>query len=75
VRLPGDELVGDPVIQVTEGAWIDAPPSEIWPWLLRMGQDRRVLLLARALRRCAAITDVRRAYGTATESVDAVGAA
>jgi hypothetical protein len=39
VRLPGDELVGDPVIQVTEGAWIDAPPSAIWPWLLQMGQN------------------------------------
>jgi hypothetical protein len=39
VRLPGDELVGDPAIQVTEGAWIDAPPSAIWPWLLQMGQN------------------------------------
>jgi hypothetical protein len=39
MRLPGDELVGDPVIQVTEAAWIDALPSAIWPWLLQMGQD------------------------------------
>jgi hypothetical protein len=38
-RLPGDELVGEPVLQVTEAAWIDAPPSRIWPWLLQMGQD------------------------------------
>lgn len=40
VQLPGDELIGDPVIQVTEAVWIDAPPSAIWPWLLRMVQDR-----------------------------------
>jgi len=39
-RLPGDELIGDPVIQVTEAVWIDSPPSVTWPWLLRMGQDR-----------------------------------
>jgi hypothetical protein len=38
VRLPGDELVGDPVIQVTEATWIDGPPSAIWPWLLRIGR-------------------------------------
>ena len=44
MRLPGDELVGDPVIQVTEAAWIDAPPSRIWPWLLQMGQGRDGLL-------------------------------
>lgn len=39
-QLPGDELVGDPVIRVTEAVWIDAPPSAIWPWLLHMGQVR-----------------------------------
>ncbi len=44
VRLPGDELVGDPVIQLTEAVWIDAPPSAIWPSLLHMGQDRNGLI-------------------------------
>jgi hypothetical protein len=39
-RMPGDELVGDPVIEVTEAVWIDSPPSVTWPWLLQMGQDR-----------------------------------
>jgi hypothetical protein len=43
-RLPGDELVGDPVIQATEAVWIDAPPSAIWPWLSHMGQDRNGLI-------------------------------
>lgn len=40
MRLPGDELVGDPVVQTTEAVWIDAPPSAVWPWLVQMGQDR-----------------------------------
>lgn len=48
VRLPGDELIGDPVIQVTEAAWIDAPASAIWPCLLRMGQNPRGLIGLRA---------------------------
>jgi hypothetical protein len=48
MRLPGDELVGDPVIQVTEAAWIDAPPSAIWPWLLQMGHDGGGLIGLRA---------------------------
>jgi hypothetical protein len=39
VRLPGDELVGDPVIQVTEAAWIEAPPSVVWARLLQMGRE------------------------------------
>lgn len=39
-ELPGDELVGSPVVQTTEGVWIDASPGEVWPWLLQMGQDR-----------------------------------
>lgn len=39
-RLPGDELVRRPSVQSTEGVWIDAPPSAIWPWLVQIGQDR-----------------------------------
>jgi hypothetical protein len=38
--LPGDELVDAPVIQTTEGVWIDAPASAVWPWLVQVGQDR-----------------------------------
>ena len=38
--LPGDELVGGPAVQTTEGVWIDAPASAVWPWLVQMGQDR-----------------------------------
>ena len=38
--LPGDELVGQPAVQTTEGVWIDAPADAVWPWLVQMGQDR-----------------------------------
>ncbi|MFM9035260.1 MAG: SRPBCC family protein [Mycobacterium sp.] len=38
--LPGDELVGEPAVQTTEGIWIDAPAAGVWPWLVQMGQDR-----------------------------------
>lgn len=55
-RLPGDEMLGEPVIQVTEAIWIDAPPALVWPLLLRMGQglgvgdDRHSLENAAGLR-------------------------
>ena len=38
--LPGDELVGQPAVQTTEGIWIEAPAAEVWPWLVQMGHDR-----------------------------------
>ncbi|OBH60307.1 hypothetical protein [Mycobacterium sp. E2479] len=38
--LPGDTLVADPAIQTTEAVYIDAPVAAVWPWLVRMGQDR-----------------------------------
>ena len=38
--LAGDELVGRPAVQTTEGIWIDAPATAVWPWLVQMGQDR-----------------------------------
>lgn len=38
MTLPGDTLVADPAIQTTEAAYIDAPVSAVWPWLLQLGQ-------------------------------------
>ncbi len=38
--LPGDELVGQPAAQTTEGIFIDAPAADVWPWLVQMGHDR-----------------------------------
>ncbi len=40
MRLPGDDLIGRPAVQTTEGVWIDQPPEAVWPWLVQMGQDR-----------------------------------
>ncbi len=49
--LPGDELVGGPAVQTTEGVWIDAPASAVWPWLVQMGQDRGGLYSYESLER------------------------
>lgn len=38
--LPGDDLVGQPAVQTTEGVSIGAPVWAVWPWLLQIGQDR-----------------------------------
>ena len=40
MSLPGDELVSGPVVETTEGVWVDAPAAGVWPWLVQMGQDR-----------------------------------
>lgn len=37
--LPGDEIVPN-AIQSTRAITIAAPPEDIWPWLIQMGQDR-----------------------------------
>lgn len=39
-RLPGDNLVPQPVAQMTRAVTIDAPANEIWPWMLQMGAGR-----------------------------------
>lgn len=38
--LPGDEVKPDAEIQVTHAITIDAPPSDVWKWLVQIGQDR-----------------------------------
>lgn len=38
--LPGDELVGQPAVQTTEGIWIESSAADVWPWLVQMGHDR-----------------------------------
>jgi hypothetical protein len=38
--LPGDELVADPADVITRAVTVDAPASEVWPWLVQIGQDR-----------------------------------
>jgi hypothetical protein len=38
--LPGDELVPEPSAVETRGITINAPPAQVWPWLVQMGYER-----------------------------------
>ena len=38
--LPGDELVADPASVATRAVTVEAPPEEVWRWLVQIGQDR-----------------------------------
>ena len=39
-RLPGDEVVAQPRYQTTHAVTIHARRSEVWPWLVQLGQGR-----------------------------------
>jgi hypothetical protein len=39
-RLPGDDLMHDPMAMTTHAITIGAPPERIWPWLVQMGWHR-----------------------------------
>jgi hypothetical protein len=39
-RLPGDQYIPKPNIQMTHAINIDAPPQAVWPWLTQMGRER-----------------------------------
>jgi hypothetical protein len=38
--LPGDDIKPDAGISVTHAVTIDAPPRNVWQWLVQIGQDR-----------------------------------
>ena len=38
--LPGDDVKPDAGISVTHAVTIDAPPEEVWKWLVQIGQGR-----------------------------------
>jgi hypothetical protein len=38
--LPGDELTPGCTWSATHAITIDAPPSEVWPWIVQLGQDK-----------------------------------
>lgn len=38
--LPGDEIVQAPRYQSTRAITINAPPAQVWQWLVQIGQDR-----------------------------------
>ena len=39
-HLPGDDLVGEPQVVTDHAITIDAPPADVWPWLVQMGWHR-----------------------------------
>jgi len=39
-RLEGDDIIADAHAQLTHAATIDAPPRDVWPWLVQMGCQR-----------------------------------
>lgn len=39
-RIEGDDVVADARAQLTHAITIDAPPKDVWPWLLQMGCQR-----------------------------------
>jgi hypothetical protein len=38
--LPGDDQVPHPFVTATRAVTIDAPPEQVWPWLVQMGYRR-----------------------------------
>lgn len=38
--LPGDDVVPDANYQTTRAVTVDAPPADVWPWLVQMGSGR-----------------------------------
>ena len=39
-RLPGDDIIPKPNLEMTHAIDIDAPPEAVWPWLNQMGRER-----------------------------------
>jgi hypothetical protein len=39
-QLPGDEQTAEPASQTTRGVTIEAPPEEVWAWVIQLGADR-----------------------------------
>jgi uncharacterized protein YndB with AHSA1/START domain len=37
---PGDELIAAPTTESIRTITIDAPPAQVWPWLVQIGQGR-----------------------------------
>ncbi|KAK5169628.1 uncharacterized protein LTR77_005605 [Saxophila tyrrhenica] len=37
---PGDDVIPDAVMVYSQGRVIDAPPSDVWPWVMQVGKGR-----------------------------------
>ena len=40
LALPGDDIVPDPKVVTDHAITIDAPPADVWPWLVQVGWRR-----------------------------------
>jgi hypothetical protein len=40
MRIPGDDVIATPKVQTDNATTIDAPPAQVWPWLVQMGWGR-----------------------------------
>ena len=40
LALPGDDIVADPKVVTDHAITIDAPPADVWPWLVQVGWGR-----------------------------------
>jgi hypothetical protein len=40
MRIPGDDIIAEPVVVTNHAITIDAPPGYVWPWLVQMGWGR-----------------------------------
>jgi hypothetical protein len=58
--LPGDELIADPLYVTTHAIAIAAPPEDVFPWLVQIGQNRGGFYTYDALENLAGL-DVRSA--------------
>lgn len=38
--MPGDELIPEPADVTTRAVTVEAPPAEVWRWLVQIGQNR-----------------------------------
>ena len=50
-RLPGDELVTPADVVMDRAFTLDAPPEEVWPWLVQLGKRRAGWYLPRWVER------------------------
>ncbi len=49
--LPGDEMVARPEVVMDRAFTVDAPPEDVWPWLVQLGKQRAGWYLPRPVER------------------------
>lgn len=57
--MPGDELVPAPMMQGTRAITIEAPPEDIWPWLLQIGYRRAGFYSYEPIERMMGLTGIQ----------------